>query len=154
MPKLHTVYFGELEYSPSAVFNFPAGLPGFEQETAFLFIEQAHTRPLVFMQSLRNAALCFLALPVLAVDADYQLNLAPEDLEALGLAAGNEPRIGAEIGCFVLLTVSEDAGPTANLMSPIVVNLQSRRALQAIPAASQYSLHHPLPFEKEAVPCL
>ena len=153
MPKLATVYFQDLEYSNESIFDFPAGLPGFEDQIAFLFIEQPATRPLVFMQSLLNPRLCFLTLPVLSVDPQYQLSLSPEDLGALGLDGGNPLKIGTDIGCFVLLTVAEGAAPTVNLMSPIVVNLRSQKALQAIPTASDYSLRHPLTLEKETAPC-
>ena len=153
MPKLNTVYFQELEYSHEAVFDFPAGLPGFEDQIAFLFIEQAHTRPLVFIQSLLNPSLCFLALPVLTVDPKYQLTLSPEDLAAIGMEDGEAPAIGANLGCFVLITLSEGSGPTVNLMSPIVINLRTRKGIQAIPAASTYSLRHPLPVEGEPALC-
>ena len=153
MPKLSTVYFSELEYSNRDVYNFAAGLPGFEEQIAFLFIEQPHTRPLVYMQSLLNPKLCFLALPVLTVDPNYRLSLSAEDLTALGLTPGTTPKIGREIGCFTLLTLTEGADPTVNLLAPIVVNLQARKALQVIPAASEYSIQHPLVLEKETVPC-
>ena len=153
MPQLTTAYFEEMEYSTEAVFQFPAGLPGFEDQTEFLFIEQPHTRPLVFIQSLGNPSLCFLALPVLTVDREYRLSLSSEELGALALPAGHTPKIGADIGCFVLITVAENADPTVNLMSPIVVNLAARRGVQAIPATSEYSLRHPLPFGKETVSC-
>jgi flagellar assembly factor FliW len=153
MPKLSTVYFQELEYSNESVFDFPGGLPGFEDQIAFLFIEQPATRPLLFMQSLLNPSLCFLALPVLSVDPDYRLSLSSEDLTALSLDTGSKPKIGTDIGCFVLVTVTEDSSPTANMMSPIVVNLQTRKGIQSIPEASPYSLQHPLVLEKETAPC-
>jgi len=153
MPRLSTVYFQELEYSNESIFDFPSGLPGFDDQIAFLFIEQPQTRPLIFMQSLLNPSLCFLALPVLAVDPHYRLNLSPDDLAALGFEPGCAPQIGSEIGCFVLMTVTEDGPPTVNLMSPIVINLRSRKGIQAIPAASEYSLRYPLVLEKETAPC-
>lgn len=153
MPKLSTVYFPELEYSNESIFDFPGGVPGFEDQIAFLFIDQPQTRPLVFMQSLLNPGLCFLALPVLTVDPGYALNLSPEDLTALGLAAGSSPRIGTDVGCFVLMTLAEDAPPTVNLMSPIVINLRTRTGIQSIPPVSAYSLRHPLALEKETAPC-
>ena len=153
MPKLSTVYFPELEYTNDAVFDFPGGIPGFEDQIAFLFVEQPATRPLVFMQSLLNPRLCFLAVPVLTVNPEYRLNLAPEDLPTLGFKPGDPLRIGTDIGCFVLLTVSEDAPPTVNMMSPIVVNLRSRKGIQAIPTTSEYSLRQPLVMEKETAPC-
>ncbi|HLK49916.1 MAG TPA: flagellar assembly protein FliW [Bryobacteraceae bacterium] len=153
MPKLSTVYFPELEYTNDSIFDFPVGIPGFEDQIAFLFVEQPATRPLVFMQSLLNARLCFLAVPVLTVDPQYRLNLSSEDRATLGLDAEGPLQIGRDIACFVLLTVSEDTSPTVNMMSPIVINLRSRKGVQAIPTASEYSLRHPLVPEKETVPC-
>lgn len=153
MPKLSTVYFQELEYSNESIFDFPGGIPGFEDQIAFLFVEQPATRPLVYMQSLLNARLCFLVVPVVAVEPDYQVSLSSEEQTILGLAPGTAPQIGKNIACFVLLTVSEDAPPTVNLMSPIVLNLQARKGMQAIPTTSQYSLRHPLVLEKETAPC-
>ena len=153
MPKLSTVYFQELEYSNESIFDFPGGIPGFEDQIAFLFVEQPATRPLIFVQSLLNPRLCFLAVPVLAVDPQYRLNLSPEDLATLGLTAESCLQIGTDVGCFVLLTVSEDAPPTVNMMSPIVVNLKLRKGVQAVPTASEYSLRHPLALEKETAPC-
>ena len=153
MPRLSTVYFRELEYSNDSIFDFASGLPGFEDQIAFLFIEQPQTRPLVFMQSLLNPGLCFLALPVLTIDAAYRLHLSSDDLTALEFDPDSEPKIGSEIGCFVLMTVTEDGPPTVNLMSPVVINLRSRKGIQAIPAASEYPLRHPLTLEKEPAPC-
>lgn len=153
MPKLTTAYFKELEYSSDAVIEFPGGLPGFEDQKSFLFVEQAHTRPLVFLQSLCNPSLCFLALPVAVVDPEYKLNLSSEEQALLGLATGEMPRIGSRLGCFVLLTLAEDAPPTVNLMSPVVVHLPARKGVQAIPSSSEYSLRHPLALERETAPC-
>ena len=153
MPKLATLYFNELEYSAEAVFEFPSGIPGFEDQRAFLFIEQPQTSPLVFMQSLSDSKLCFVALPVFAVDPNYGLTLSPEDCALLHLSPGENHRIGKEIGCFVLITVSEGAAPTANLLSPIVLNLKLRQGIQAVPANSNYPLRQPLFLQNEAVPC-
>jgi flagellar assembly factor FliW len=40
--------------------------------------------------------------------------------------------------------VAEHRSPTANLLAPIVVNLKTHRAIQAIQADSGYSHQHPL----------
>ena len=88
MPKLTSKYFGQLEYQELSVFDFPAGVPGFEQERQFLLLEQHENRPLVFVQSLSRPDLCFLAMPALSLDPAYRLNLDPEDLRTLELAAG------------------------------------------------------------------
>jgi flagellar assembly factor FliW len=155
MPNTLTAYFGELDYNETAVFHFPYGLPGFESERAFLFLQKPQTEPLMFLQSLGNAQLCFVLLPILVVDPDYRVNLDAEDLAALHLPAGRQPRIGEEILCAAILRAgdSQQPEPTANLMAPVVVNLKEQIGIQAIQADSPYSYRHPLTPGKELASC-
>jgi flagellar assembly factor FliW len=141
---LSSRHFGPVEYQDDAVFEFPAGLPGFEQERRFVAIEHAASRPIVFLQSLNRPELCFITLPVLAVKPDYGLAISIEDLRALALAESRQPAIGAEVLCLAIISVAEDKLPTANLLAPIVVNLKTRRGLQAIQEGSSYSHQYPL----------
>lgn len=144
MPMLSSRHFGPVEYQDDAVFEFPGGLPGFEQERRFLAIEHAASRPIVFLQSLNRPELCFITLPALAVKSDYELAVSIEDLRALGLNESGQPKIGAEVLCLVIISVAEDKLPTANLLAPILVNLKTRRGLQAIQEGSSYSHQYPL----------
>lgn len=153
MPRIKTLYFNELEYAQDSVFHFAAGIPGFEQHTAFLFIERAGTSPLVFMQSLHDSAICFIVLPASSIDPDYRLELMPEEAVALGLPYAETPSFGPEILPFALVTLTEGAEPVANLMSPIVLNLRAHKGIQAIQLGSPYALRHPLSAECQAAPC-
>jgi flagellar assembly factor FliW len=146
MPRIQTKCFGEMEYSPDAVFSFPDGMPGFENEHAFVFLKQPDAHPLMFMQSLSVPDLCFILLPVLAADPHYNLQLAEEDLATLRLPAGRQPRIGQDVLCAVLVCAAGDQrpDPTVNLRAPIVVNLKLQIGMQAIQAQSEYSYRHPL----------
>ena len=146
-------YFGELDYSTAAVFQFPEGIPGFDDQTAFVFLEQSQTHPLVFMQSLVHPGLCFIAVPGLVADPTYHPDLSPEDLALLGLSLDPAPQTGSDILCLTLVTVSEQAGPTVNLASPIVLNLRNRKGVQAILPSSGYSLRQPLLAQGDLVPC-
>jgi flagellar assembly factor FliW len=144
MPRVTTKCFGELDYSPEGVFDFPYGLPGFEAERAFVFIEQPSTHPLIFMQSLSRQDVCFVLLPVLAAERAYQLCLSDEDLLALHFPAGSQPRMGKEILCAVMVCAPDGQRPqpTANLFAPVVVNIRQRIGIQAI--QTRYSPRHPL----------
>jgi flagellar assembly factor FliW len=144
MPTLSSRHFGPVEYQDDAVFEFPTGLPGFEQERRFLAIEHAASKPIVFLQSLNRPELCFITLPVSAAQSDYALAIAPEDLKALGLADSRQPAIGSEVICLAIVSVDEDRLPTANLLAPVVINMRTRRGLQAIQEGSSYSHQHPL----------
>jgi flagellar assembly factor FliW len=174
MARIQTKCFGEVDYSPESVFEFPQGMPGFEAEHAFLFMNQPATYPLMFMQSLSRVDLCFILLPVLAADPQYKLCVSDEDLATLCLPAGKQPRIGKDILCAAMVCTgnAERPDPTVNLLAPIVVNLKQQIGIQAIQTPSRYSYRHPLipqdltsqdltsqePIsqeqEEEAAPCL
>jgi len=145
-----TRYFGTLEYHDDAVLEFPAGLPAFEHERRFLAVQQPFNAPLVFLQSLADPKLCFVTLPVQAICAGYGLSIAPEDLEILGLPDGQQPVIGRDVLCLAILSFVENALPTANLLAPVVVNLQTRIARQTIQTDTRYSHRERLPW-REAV---
>jgi flagellar assembly factor FliW len=99
--------------------------------------------------------LCFILLPILVVDPHYVVHLDADDLAALHLAPGRQPRIGEDILCAVIVNTSADAGgeATANLMAPVVVNIKEQIGMQVIQADSRYSHRHPIPMGKEVVPC-
>ena len=158
MTQVQTKCFGEMDYSPDAVFEFPNGLPGFEGERLFVFLSQPATHPLMFMQSLAQSSVCFILLPILAADPDYQLALSAEDLEALHLAPERQPHIGTEILCAAMVSTGGESRPypTVNLLSPIVLNLRQRIGVQAIQSLSGYSHRHPLLAlgrQPELAPC-
>lgn len=147
MPLIETKYFGTLSHTEESVFDFPQGLPAFEAEKHFVLIEQPERAPLVFLQSVARASLCFLALPIQVVDRNYELAIAAEDLETLELQTHRQPVLGAEVTVLTLVCLHDQFLPTANLMAPIVLNLKTRRGLQAIRRDSRYSHQYPIAGE-------
>ena len=94
----------------SSVLTFASGPVGFEDQTRFTLVEQPGLTPMVFLQSLSNAGLCFLAAPVGALLADYELAMTREDLERLGMDSSRQPDLGREVLCLALASRSN---PTA-----------------------------------------
>ena len=147
MPLVQTRRFGALEYADSSVLRFAAGPPGFEDQTCFALVEQPEMTPVVFLQSLSRAELCFLAAPVGTLLKDYDLAMTREDIERLGLNGSRQPTPGEEVLCLALLCAPENGPVTANLLAPVVVNLQTRTAVQAVRADARYSHQHALRAE-------
>ncbi|MGA2597191.1 MAG: flagellar assembly protein FliW [Bryobacteraceae bacterium] len=139
MPTIETKYFGTMPCGEESCFDFPSGIPAFEDERRFLRLEDPAYHPLLFLQSTTTPALCFIAMEALAADPDYKLSVIPEDLAALDLPAGRQPRIGSEVLVLALLSIRENAPATANLLAPIVINVATRQALQAIRHDNLYS---------------
>jgi|SRR5215472_12123191 flagellar assembly factor FliW len=142
MGEVATKYFGSLPYRDESVYEFPFGLPAFEDQKQFVLIELAEHAPLVFLQSLSRRELCFLALPIKVIDPRYEFGVAPDDLAALELDPDRQPELATEVIVLALVSLHDGLSATANLMAPIVVNLRSRRALQAIRHDSVYSHQH------------
>jgi len=136
MTEILTRRFGAIRYEETDVVHFPAGLPGFEARTRFVLVERSASAPLVFMQSVESPELCFCCTPLAAIDPNYQLAMTEEDQRLL--AAMEQPL------CLAILSSDKTGRWTANLLAPVVIDLASRRGVQAVRADSRYSHCHPL----------
>jgi flagellar assembly factor FliW len=148
---METKNFGEISFEPDTELEFPSGLPGFDSRRRFVAVRLAESDPLIYLQSLEDPDLCFISMPILAVDPLYKLKVSDEDLDQLGLPQARQPRIGQDIMCLTVLSVRE-TGLTANLLAPIVVNLRNRKAVQAVAPESEYS-HQFVVMPQEASVC-
>jgi flagellar assembly factor FliW len=151
MPLLNTKNFGTITYEPDSIIEFPIGLPGFDARRQFAALTYPHTEPLVFLQSLEDAGLCFVTLPARSIDQQYRLEVSEEDLKTIGLNPKRQPLIGEDVACLAILTFQE-SGATANLLAPVVINTKNLKAVQAISPELSYSHEYRLPVA-EAVSC-
>jgi flagellar assembly factor FliW len=151
MLSVQTKYFGILSCREEEVFEFPRGLPAFEDEKHFVLIELPENAPLIFLQSLTHPALCFLAFPILVADRDYQLAVSLEDLTALDLDRGRQPELGREVLVLALVSLHDRFSATANLMAPVVLNLKTHCGLQAIRQDRVYSHQHLIASRRSGV---
>jgi flagellar assembly factor FliW len=128
---IHSPWLGDIESDPQCELLFPSGLPGFEDERRILPVEIPSQRPLLYLQSMENAEICFVALPVYVIDAGFQLRITDEERALLQLSEDSDPVIGADVLCVALLMRS---GHTvqANLNAAVVINLHNRRGTQRV----------------------
>ena len=131
MQVLTTQRFGVVEYAEQSIIRFPWGMPGFEQEKAFLLLRREAMAPLVFLQSVAREDLCFVTLPVGLIDLEYELKLSPEEEQLLG---------SGDRLCLAVLCVGEQT--SANLLGPIVIAETAGVGLQSIRDDARYSAQH------------
>ena len=141
MPILDTPRFGMVEYGEDSIVEFAEGLPAFESDTRFVLIERPETAPLMFLQSLVHAELCFTAVPAVCVDPEFRLQPMEGDLDAIG-------GVTEDLLCLAVLTLGENRPATANLMAPVVIHRRTRKARQVIQYDSGYRFEHPLAGEE------
>jgi flagellar assembly factor FliW len=147
MPFLQTRDFGKLPYDPSAELAFPCGIPGFDDQRRFVIIANEAIAPVLLLQSIDTASLCFLAIAVSVLESEYQSGIGPEDLRVLGLDENRQPKPGEEALYFAILSPSGNGSFSANLLAPVVVNVATRAAVQAVRHDQLYSHRHQVPRE-------
>jgi len=139
-----SAHFGTIAVDEASVIEFPQGMPGFEERRRFLPLFHEQQPGLVFLQSLERPDLCFLALPVRCVRPEYELSMTDEDLDLLDLPRRGRPAIGGDVAALAILSLVEGEEPTANLRSPVVIRIATRRAVQAIRPDERYGCREPL----------
>jgi flagellar assembly factor FliW len=91
---METKNFGKISFEPESELEFPCGFPGFDSRKRFVAVGFVESDPLVYWQSLEDPTLCFITMPILAVDPKYHPKVSGDDLQQLGLPSTRQPRIG------------------------------------------------------------
>ena len=119
---------------------FPSGLPGFPGERRFALVRWgAFEGPYSLMVDLDNPEVRFLVMPPYVFFPDYVVDLDDAIAAKIHLAKAED--------CLLLVIVTLGGAPedaTANLLGPVVINLQTREGVQAVLAESGYSTRVPL----------
>lgn len=134
--KIDSPRFGTLEVEPSKVIEFPRGLPGFEHCRRFsLFHPEGEDPKYFILQSLDDADVAFHIADPARFGFSYEIALSDEEAAELQFS---DP---TSIVVTVMLSRSAPDTPlSANLNSPLVINLASRRGLQHVFAQLNYAV--------------
>ncbi len=131
--------FGEVEYDPSHVLDFPEGLIGLDQLKHFLVMPNKKEGPLFWIQSVDDPAFAFVVTDPTGFFFDYLVVPDENDRQKLGIDENGT--------CFVLAIVSiaPTKEITLNLSGPILYAPETNKGLQVILEDARYSTRTPLP---------
>lgn len=136
---VQTVRFGELHLSEEVLIHFPEGILGFEHLRTFFLVARERDRELAFLQSAEDPELAFVVMDPTWFRPDYRPVLSDEDREALEWAPGVKMQV------LAILTVPEDIREiTANLLAPVVINVEKRIGRQVVQQGTAYATRHRL----------
>jgi carbon storage regulator CsrA len=130
-----TENFGRLSVPAEAVINFPRGLPGLEQLTAFVHLSDSRIRPFSFLQSLNDPRYCLLVADPAALHPEFRLGTLSDDLKDLGAAGVQDLQVLA----ILSLPLGQPREVTANLQCPLLINPQLKLGKQMIMESQQNS---------------
>ena len=109
------------------VYEFPKGLPAFEDCRKFSLLVNENIKPFMYLKSLDRDGLGFICIDPFLVKTDYNVDLAAKDVSLLNL------KDSADAMILTLVTVNEDPSKTTtNLLAPIVINAETKIGQQVI----------------------
>jgi len=124
--------------------EFPQGLVGFEQIHRYRFRMEDQYRPFLFMDAIDNDEVSFICVDTFFVCPEYEANIPHEVAARLSSIE--------HTAVFSIVTIRQDQDNiTANLMSPLIIDLETQIGEQVILENSgypvQYSIRDTLPSE-------
>lgn len=138
--KINTRKFGEIEIDENNILTMPEGLPGFPGYERFVIIDEPKTEPFCWFQSVDEPNLNLVIINPFIFKPDYEPGLQSM------IQLRNWTDIKAEeLVVFVVVNISGEADEkviTANLLGPLVINPQTREAVQFVISDTLYSMHH------------
>jgi flagellar assembly factor FliW len=130
--------FGDIEFGPNDVLFFKQGLIGFPNLQEFVLISHKDDSPFRWLQSVQETSMAFLCAVPQHFVPEYNPDLSTSVVEALKLEEDTDR--------YVLTTASipkgQPDGMTLNLAAPILVNANTRSALQFVLDDEAYTVKH------------
>ena len=135
-----SLLFGIVEVAPTAIFHFPDGLPGLDQDRyALMRTAREH---LYLLQSVAMRELALFLVDPFAIYAAYELDLSVDEHVTLQFDPAHPEQILAL--CVVTLPAGEQLSATTNLRAPLIFNLHQQVAMQVVSRREDYHLSTPL----------
>jgi len=142
--EINTRDFGSVQVEDDAIYNFPEGLYGFEDDKQFaVFAKSFENISFLYLQSTQNPVPCFLVFEPWELHPDYHPVLTNEDM-----AACEVETIDDLIFLVIASVPASIEQLSINIKSPVVLNPKTRKARQVILQNPDYTVRY-RPFQKD-----
>lgn len=138
--QIRTTRFGELTIEPHKIIEFKHGLPGFEDERAFVILWHDRESPFLFLQSAKTPELAFMLTNPFLYFPDYTFEIDDDTLAELDIQSEED----VEVLVVVTIPGGRVEDMTVNLFAPVVVSLRSLAARQIVLEGSSYQIRRRL----------
>ena len=134
---IRTTRFGEIEISEESILQMPDGMMGFQSSHSFILLEDQPNTPVKWLQAVDNESLAFVVINPMEFFPDYDIVLADDDVEFLGLENPTDAAI------ITTVTIDKNDGlATTNLLGPVVINSKTLIAKQIVLSDDRYGTKH------------
>ena len=140
MLKVTTSRFGEIEVDEEKIVHFQNGIPAFEDEHEFVVLPYDEESPYYFMQSVKSPDLAFLLTIPFLFFPDYSFEIDDATIQELDVKNYDK------LLYYSMITIPNGSirYMTANLLAPVVINIENMQAKQVVLDKSNYTTKHRL----------
>lgn len=143
--KIKTRFFDEITIDPENVLKFEDGMLGFEEHKEFALLELFEMDDFVALQSLKDERVAFILIKPWNFFKTYNIQISDMELEAIQIDSEKQ------IALYNVVTIPESFNDaTANLLAPIVINIDKRKGKQYVLNDDAYTTRHRI-FPEEKV---
>jgi len=144
--KIQTKFHGELKIKPEQTWNFPKGLPGFEDEKELALLPIEGNGIFQVLQSMKTGEVAFIVGNPHTLVEDYSFKVDEPTIDLLGI---KEPE---DVFVLSVLSLKEPfESSTINLQAPLIFQTKTKKAKQMILNDDNYSMRHPIGYQAPAV---
>lgn len=135
--EIQTTRFGRMKVDDERIMTFPRGLLGFPNCTSFALIQTNEENYFFWLQCVEDPDLAFVVTDPTIFFKDYHVAVKEEIQEELELT---------DMGAVQIFVICNKVGEwlTGNLLGPIVINVQNRKALQVVLTEKKWTTRQPL----------
>ena len=137
--KIQTKFHGALKIQSEQTWDFPKGLPGFEDEKELVLLPIEGNGVFQVLQSTRRADVAFIVGSPYTLVEDYSFKVDEPTIDFL--------KIKEQEDVFVLCVLSLKEpfeSSTINLQAPLIFQTKTKKAKQMILNDNTYSMRHPI----------
>lgn len=143
--EIETMRFGKIPIQEDKVITFPRGILGFAKNKQYILFPHSEGSPFFWLQSVEDGELAFVVMNPRLVKADYSVDVDENVMNELDVKQEAE----LEVVCIVTIPRQDPKHMTINLLGPIIINAQSRCAVQVICDSQSYSHRYPVIQEQQ-----
>lgn len=142
--KINTKFLGSVEIQEDEIIFFEQGIPGFPNQQKYVLLSLGKDLPFLVLQSITESSLGFIVADPFIINSTYSFELTDTEKNELNIFKPED------VLTYVIVSVKEPfEESTMNLLAPIVININSRKAKQIVLQDNEkYPLHYPIQHTK------
>lgn len=142
---IQTKFHGEIAIQSDQLWNFPKGIPGFEEEKEFALLPIEGNNMFQVLQSFKSSSVAFIVTNPYILVEDYSFDIDESTIELLSIEKPEDVFI---LGILTLKQPFETS--TINLQAPLIFQMNHRTAKQMILNDNRFTTRHMIGQPKEA----